>query len=189
MTSEQIDKAFAKTESETSEKANEHLFSFIKQILVLTTTLLGLLISFSDKNPESQIEIVFFIITLILLGFCILLGLAILYERPQNYAVLRTKIWEHKQSLLTSNQQSESTIFAPFSKLFSTKAKIYYASFASSIVALILYGSFALQSDFKSNQRTKENDYKMDLLIEKIEKLEHKIKLTESDTTKADIKK
>jgi len=184
MTKEQIDKAYAKTESETTEKANEHLFLFIKQILVLTTTLLGLLISFSDKNLNSQIEIVLFITTLSLLGFCILLGLAILYERPRNFSVLRTKILEHKQSLLTNSQESESTIFAPFSKFFLIKAKIYYASFASSIVALVLYGSFALQSEFKTKQEKINDENKIDLLIKKIDKLEYKLNSIKSDTIK-----
>lgn len=183
MNKEQIDKAFAKIESETSEKANEHLFLFVKQILVLTTTLLGILISFSDKNPESQTEIILFIITLSLLGLCILLALTILYERPKNYNLLRIKIYEHKQSLYL-NQKTESKIFAPFSRTFLKKVTIYYASFVGSIVFLILYGSFAIHYDFKANQKNINDENKIDLLIQKTDSIERKLNLIKSDTIK-----
>ncbi len=181
MNKKQIDETFSTIESETSEKSNEHLFLFVKQILVLTTTLLGILISFSDKNPESKIEIILFIITLSLLGLCILLALTILYERPKNYNLLRIKIDEHKQSLY-QNQKAESTIFAPFSRFFLKKVTIYYASFVGSIVSLILYGSFAMYFDFNTNQRIINDENKIDLLIQKIDSIEYQINLVKLDT-------
>jgi len=112
---------------------------FTKQILIITTTLLGILVSLKTGKIVDKCEFISFIMVIGMLGLCILLGVILLYE---NINILDSALKEtssRKERLLGGDKEDSTLISVPSDKFYGKIKKIYYVSFGLSILSLVFY--------------------------------------------------
>ncbi len=112
---------------------------FTKQILIICTTLLGILISLKSGKIIDKCELISFIMVIGTLGLCILLGVILLYE---NINILDSALKEtsnKKERLLGGSKEDSTLISVPSDKFYDRLRKVYYVSFGLSILSIVIY--------------------------------------------------
>jgi hypothetical protein len=129
--------------SDLSENRLNELYIFIRQILIISSTILGILITLKDKKICEEVELYSFITVIVLFGLCILIGVTLLYGKVDILNTLDRKIEEHKNKLLAGEQKYVTSIVVKSSDFFLILEKIYFIVFGLSICSLIVYSVFA----------------------------------------------
>lgn len=158
-------------DTKTLDKRNTEFFSLIRQMLVLSTTLLGLLIALHKYESNRLLDNILLICTIALLGLNILIALTILHEKVRNLDRLRKRMDKVKKQVMAGKLPPPREIFEPFGGFFDKLTKVFYASFALSVVCLVLYGSFALtaKKENKDQKPLKESAKQCSEYVSKIQ--------------------
>jgi hypothetical protein len=122
---------------------NSEFFSFIKQILVLSTTLLGLTIAF-NKFFDNKGHYLLLISSIFLFGLNILLSLIVWHEKIKNLDNGILALEQRKKLIEDGKNNNTIDIFVPFGKLFEITTKALYVSFFLSVVSLCLFGALSI---------------------------------------------
>lgn len=125
-----------KNHLELLEKTNEKEYSWIKQVLITISALMGLIISLKTNPSESDLEHISFVITIVSSGLCILCGLAFLYGDTDIYYSLSKEHAKH----ISSHENYENTLIqvAP-KKIFGILRICFFLLLFSSVISLIFY--------------------------------------------------
>jgi hypothetical protein len=150
---------FSQKQYEVNEKRNQEFFLFIKQLLVLSTSLLGLVLAF-HKFAENKNANLFLTLSLILFLCNILLALVVLHGRIRNLDDFRSSLRDKKLEM-GENTQTSTEISSPFDKGVVVLAKALYVSFFLSVLSLCLYGFFSINTN-KIDSSKKENKVKIE---------------------------
>ncbi|MGK0325922.1 MAG: hypothetical protein ACJA1B_002748 [Polaribacter sp.] len=140
----QTEKWFSEKEREINERRNDEFFLFIKQILVLSTSLMGLALAF-HKFVENKNGNLFLTLSIILFLCNILLALIVLHGKIRNLDNLRKGLRDKKQEMV-ENIHTSRNIASPFDKGVVYAAKALYVSFFLSVLSLCLYGFFSINT-------------------------------------------
>lgn len=121
-------------------KSNEFKTSFIKQVLLMSTTLLGILISLHDKTINSTCTHIAFSVTLILLSLGILLLAIGLYEQVHSHNRLAQDYWEEVRKHASDMTYNPKVILQYPSKIYLICENYGYVSLMISVISLTVYG-------------------------------------------------
>ncbi|ARV06654.1 hypothetical protein BTO04_08070 [Polaribacter sp. SA4-10] len=157
MSKEMID-FINKKQNEIRIERNSEFFSFIKQILVLSTTLLGLTIAF-NKFFENKGHYLLLISSIFLFGLNILLSLIVWYEKIKNLDNGILALEKRRKLIEDGNNDNAKDIFVPFGKFFEKTTKTLYVSFFLSVVSLCLFGALSI-TEKENKELQKENSIK-----------------------------
>lgn len=126
---------------EIKNKSDELRSSFLKHILLIASTILGVLISFHDTNSICNIGRIFFQVSLGLLSLGILLLSIGLYEQVSTHARAAANSWEELRKLVLEVGLTNHKTNLIFPRIhFLICEKIGYVSLILSVVSLTVYG-------------------------------------------------
>lgn len=129
--------------TEAVEKYNASFFGFFKNISTLSVGLIGLLIGLKPDVIPNPISKVFFLLSIILLGLCILFALVVqhyeLNYREQANNIRLQNIQSYIKNPSKNKIQKSDT---DKKKIYVISEKFTYFCFGISIVSLILYVAF-----------------------------------------------
>ncbi len=112
---------------------------FTKQILIICTTLLGILISLKSGKIINECELISFIMVIGTLGLSILLGVILLYENINTLGSAIKATSSRKDKLLAGKKEDSTLISVPSDKFYDKIRIVYFASFGLSIVSIVVY--------------------------------------------------
>lgn len=121
-----------------AEKRNKTEYEWIKQALVVISTLLGLIIALKSKDSQSHEEHIAFVVTIISNATCLLVGLIFLHRETDVYHGLLLKYYEHKNDFL-GKKTSTYIEYAP-KRIYQILKAIFFISLFASIISLVIYG-------------------------------------------------
>lgn len=122
-----------------ADKRDEVHFSFIKQILLMASGLLGILVSLHKVNATDQFTRVAFSLALGLLALGILLLTVALSAQVTTHKKIFMKWKEEILSHVKDEGYEPKMVFTEPSKIYSGCEKLGYCSLAISIVFLTIY--------------------------------------------------
>lgn len=125
-----------------SKRSNEHS-SFIRQILVICSSILGVLVAFKDKKITDTCELYSFLITIGLFGLCILFGLIVLYSEVYILDKLRIALVDTENKFRRGETNVSGIIAVSTAKIFSIFEKILYVTFGLAICSIVVYSYIA----------------------------------------------
>ena len=146
------EKFFIKIEKEINEKRNDEFFLFVKQLLLISTTLMGLALAFHKFGENNSLANLFLTLSLILFLCNILLALIVLHGRIRNLDSLRKNIIDKKKEMV-ENTHTSTKISSPFDKGVVYVTNFLYVSFFLSVLSLCLYGFFSINTSKSSNSK------------------------------------
>ena len=124
-------------------KRFDEYYLFIKQILLLSTTILGLLITLRKDTIINANEKYAFIITLGTLGLCILNGTILLYGKIRALDNLHQLLMDEKLLHTHGIHTGNDKVYAKTDVLFSVLQTTYFVLFSIAICSLVAYGILA----------------------------------------------
>lgn len=139
----EISHAFDKNISDLSRRRSDEFNSFIRQILLICSTIIGILISFKEKKPMGTCELFSFMMVVGLFGLCILIGLTLLYGEVRNLDRIRRAVQEQKRLVLSGDKTEATSVFVPTEKFFLIFEKAYYLTFGLAICSIVAYSYIA----------------------------------------------
>lgn len=125
--------------SDLIEKRDEARFGFIKQILLMASGLLGILISLHKTTSTDNIARISFALALGLLSLGILLLSIGLFEDVTVRRTLVMKWKEQLQKQIRDENYNPPPIFGNPPKIYEVCEKIGYVSLLLSIISLTIY--------------------------------------------------
>lgn len=126
---------------DTKNKSDELRSSFLRHVLLIASTILGVLISFHSTDSLCKTARISFAISLVLLSLGILLLSIGLYEQVSSHVRLARNSWAKLRKLVLENElidDTENLIFPR--KIYSICEKTGYISLILSVVSLTVYG-------------------------------------------------
>lgn len=125
-------------------RRHDALKQFIGRILVICSSLLGILIAFNDKEINDRVEFYWFSATVLLLGLSILIGLTALYNELHILNKLRLALAEVAERLRKGLVLNASdTIAATSSKVLEVFEYVFYVVFGVAVCSLVGYAWIA----------------------------------------------
>lgn len=124
-------------------KRTEALKSFVRQILVICSSLLGILVAFKEKSISDSMEFYSFISTIVLLGLSILMGLLVLYNEIYNLDKIRESLAKLAEQLNKGNSNASGRILTKASMFLQSCEYVFYVVFGLAICSLVVYSYFA----------------------------------------------
>ena len=154
LTDSEINERFVSQINNVRNERNIEFFAFSKQILLLSTTLITLMIGFRKFAPNTQHD---FLLSLSIgaFGLNILLALIVLHGKIRNHDKMIEALDNARKLELVERLNKPIKTFVPFDIGVVYAAKILYVSFAFSVLSLCLYGISYLQQS-KSDQTKTE---------------------------------
>jgi hypothetical protein len=143
-TEKDVENDFLKLQVEIKNKRNSEFFAFIKQLLLLSTTLLGLVVAF-HKFGETQGNHTFLILSISLFSLNILLALIVLHGQIRNLDKSVLSLEEARKQQKDEKQSTDKRIFVLYDIGVVYGARTLYVSFFLSVLFLCLYGTSSLQ--------------------------------------------
>lgn len=128
---------------EVLSKRTDALKSFVRQILVICSSLLGILVAFKEKNISDCLEFYSFILTIVLLGLSILIGLLVLYNEIYNLDKMRESLANLAEQLQKGNSNVSNKVLTKASKFLEVCEYVFYIVFGLAICSLVVYSCFA----------------------------------------------
>jgi len=144
LTDSEINERFYSQINNVRNERNIEFFAFSKQILLLSTTLITLMIGFRKFAPNTQHD---FLLSLSIgaFGLNILLSLIVLHGKIRNHDKMIEALDNERKLELVERLNKPIKTFVPFDIGVVYAAKILYVSFAFSVLSLCLYGISSLQ--------------------------------------------
>ena len=127
---------------ETMKERNEKEYDWTKQVIVVLSTILGLLIALKSTSSKNEIEHIIFSVAILSNALCILSGLIFLHRETATLHSLIQKYITYIKSP-DANRRSELIISAP--KRYYDISKVFFVIFLFLSVASLI--SFAIYSD------------------------------------------
>ena len=124
---------------EAKEKSNVKKESFLKQILLMSSGLVGILVSLHDGNLSCLLEKIFFSSTLLLISLGILLLSIALFEQVDSHNKLAQDYWVELRKQLEEKPFSTLVLAYP-KRIYIICERIGYISLVLSIFSLTIYG-------------------------------------------------
>lgn len=131
-----------KLEELAAKRSNEHS-SFIRQILVICSSILGVLVAFKENKIIDTFELYSFLVTIGLFGLCILFGLVVLYSEIYTLDKLRIALVDAENKLRRGDKNVSEIIAIPHAKIFSIFEKILYVTLGLAIFSIVVYSFIA----------------------------------------------
>jgi hypothetical protein len=129
------------TYTETNNLATTKKYEWLKNILIMASTLIGILVSLhSKKSPNAQVHYLFST-TIISLGLGILTGAISLFAEVHTLEKAAEACKERILQALDGKEDILPLMTVPREKIFFYIEKICYASFVISILCLMAYAA------------------------------------------------
>lgn len=122
-----------------SDKRFNEFYSFIKHIVIICTTILGVIISLKQNKATNCLELYSFVSVTGTLSLCILIGIVVLFGRLHAYDEHRRAVQEHLNKLLFGEKIVSTSIYVPTAKIFVVFERAFYVVFVISILCIFLY--------------------------------------------------
>jgi len=122
---------------QAAEKRNTAEYEWIKQALVIISTILGLIIALKNKASQTDEEHIAFVITIVSNALCLLVGLIFLHRETDTYHGLLQKYYEHKNDFLGKKTSTEIE-YAP-KRIYRVLKTIFFILLFASIISLVIY--------------------------------------------------
>jgi predicted membrane channel-forming protein YqfA (hemolysin III family) len=126
---------------ETQDQRNEKYYSWLKNLITISIALFGLIISFKSGKSKTELESLFFIISIFSLGLGILFALLTLFGEVRVLGLLKKKYSDLVISYLDgdSKEVELENVEVPF--LYKASSLLYVIFYLISLVTLILYST------------------------------------------------
>jgi len=134
---------FGRALKELADRRSDEFKSFIRQILVICSSILGILVVFRDEKITDKCELYSFIVTIGLFALCILIGLIVLYGEIYTLDKLRSSLVDTENKLRRGDENVSGIIAVPNAKFFSISAKVFYVIFGLAICSIVVYSYLA----------------------------------------------
>ena len=123
----------------TVERFNEH-YIFLKQILISSSAIFAIFVSFGKFQIETDIEYYSFVSTVSLLGLSILLGVGVQYGKVV-HLVDTVKEVQRVEKLLYQQDFGITirSLHVPFRKFYVYLGRVYYPLFCLSICSIVIF--------------------------------------------------
>jgi hypothetical protein len=133
VTTEQVKEITTKIQ-ETQNERGEKYFSWLRNLITISIALFGLIISLKSGAKKTNIESLFFIISILSLGLGILFALASLYAEVNVLNLLKKKYEEYLKQYLEGKSENQYDEIVP-SPFYRFCGKIYVYFYILSLVA------------------------------------------------------
>jgi hypothetical protein len=143
LTDADIIKRFETEQDKIKKERNIEFFGFSKQILLLSTTLITLMIAF-HKLTQNYHNNILLNLSIFFFGLNILLALIVLHGKIRNFDKSINLLEESKKLELVERLNEPAKNYVPFDKGVVYGANILYFSFFLSVLSLCLYGITSL---------------------------------------------
>lgn len=107
-----------------------------KTSLTILSTMLGLIVAFSNSKSDNPLLLILFSLTIILFGLSIICGLLLLYRDTQ---ILKNMVKDYLKNSNNLEQPLTAAVITYEPRLFIFSRKIYYVLLASSVMSLCSY--------------------------------------------------
>lgn len=131
-----------KTYTDIKNRSGELKSSFIKQILLMSSSLLGILISFHKMGKLSTMANISFDLTLSLISFGIILLSIALFEEVSIHNKLAEDFWEETKKQISNNSYDPQLVLKYPQKIYKICQNVGYITLVISIISLTFYGIF-----------------------------------------------
>lgn len=127
---------------ETQDLRNEKYYSWLKNIITVSIALFALIISLKKGDSKSNIESLFFIISITSLGLGILSALITLYGEVRVLDYARKKYYDLLLQYLDEGDKKEPSLEdVEVPLLYKTSSYLYVIFYLISLFSLILYST------------------------------------------------
>ncbi|WP_439132507.1 hypothetical protein [Polaribacter sp.] len=124
------------------DKRSDSENSWVRQVIIVVSAILGLIITLKKNNSENNTEHILFVITIISNALCILVGLIFLYRDTSVYQSLSKKYI--KYITLPLEERIPKLIFSAPNKIYDILKGFFFVLLFSSVISLVIY---AIHSD------------------------------------------
>ena len=124
------------------EDRNEKHSAFLKNVILSSSTILGVLVALHPTNKCDPTSHLLFVLGILLLALCILFLSIGLYAEIDALKKLATKIWDKLQDGENPNPNNELVLFSNPSKIYEISPKIGYFCFVLAVFCLFGYIAF-----------------------------------------------
>jgi hypothetical protein len=141
---DEISKSHANKIAEIANLKYDKFYAWYKQILLMASGLLSVLVALHSKNSETYIEHLAFITTIVSLSLGILSGSIFLFSESHNLKKVQEDFSDKAIKYLNDKNQANFVVTVQTSKIFVFCERLSYISF---LVALIAMCYYAILSD------------------------------------------
>jgi len=138
-----MDSNFGEKLAELALRRSNEFTSFIRQILIICSTIIGIMVSLKEKKITDTGELISFITVIGLLGLCTLIGLTLLYGEIRTLDRLRIALVDQENKFRSGDKTISNIVISPTEKIFLVFAKIYYVTFGLAICSIVAYSYIA----------------------------------------------
>ena len=142
VTTQEVEKRQNKV-SVAQEKRNEKYYTWLKNLITISIALFALIISLKKGKSKTELESLFFVISIISLGLGILFALITLYGEVKVLSLLRIEY--QKQVLKYVGGKSEVADFGNVKvpPLYKICSYLYVVFYLVSLIFLVLYSTIS----------------------------------------------
>ena len=119
----------------------QKLYDWVRQIIVIATALLSILVALHTKKVECVYEKYTYLITIILLGLGILSGVIFLFSEISNLKKTGLAMTEQLSKYI-AGEKTDTIVDIEPSKIFGISFCIFVTSLTLSVVNIIVYAFF-----------------------------------------------
>ena len=126
---------------ETQDERNEKYYAWLKNLITISIALFGLIISFKSGKTKTELESLFFIISIFSLGLGILFALLTLYGEVRVLGLVKKKYYELTLSYLDGESKEVEFENVEPPLLYKVSSYLYVIFYLISLLTLILYST------------------------------------------------
>lgn len=120
---------------------NDSEYSWVKQVLVAISTILGLIISLKDSNSQTYNEHIAFVVAILSNGLCVLVGLLFLHRETDVQHSLLGKYVKHISD--SSENKSGELIEDAQKRIYEVLKAAFFVLLFLSIISLLVYAIYS----------------------------------------------
>ena len=129
---------------ETQDKIDEKYSNFLKTILSLSVGFLGILVSLRSGEPNTFLQKIFFIVTIILLVIGILCSTILLFSEVHFLREKMNLVWNQLHELLQGKLYEPDIGSVAVPLLYRIAKRAGYTAFVLSLISVCFYSYFLL---------------------------------------------
>jgi hypothetical protein len=124
---------------ELANERNLKYYAWLRQILLMASGLIGILVSLKNTKSENSIEHLAFVTTIISLGIGILAGSIVLFSEIKNLEKKKVLYSQHVQKLINGDTKVSGLIYFNTGKFYQYIEYVSYFSLILSLIGLMVY--------------------------------------------------